>query len=150
MSQDTLVKQLIKEVLEKGRLMSLGFADGGGSWVADVLYVYDDDFNLYWISHPNTRHSKAVLTHPRMAGTITVDSGAGADNIGLQFSGEAKRLVGLRYDLGVKHFAKRGKPAPKVDFNFLEGRSWYVLKPSLIELIHEKHFGFHKQKIELA
>ncbi|HYF10385.1 MAG TPA: pyridoxamine 5'-phosphate oxidase family protein [Candidatus Paceibacterota bacterium] len=149
MSNPLQIKALVREVFEQGRLMSLGFADAGGPWVADVLYIHDDDFNIYWISHPNARHSKAALTHPQMAGTITIDGGSGADNKGLQFAGEVKRLVGLRYDLGVKHFKKRGKPAPKVDFNFLEGRSWYVLKPSLIELIHEKHFGFDKQKLEL-
>ena len=38
------LKELIKEVLEKGYLMSLATSDGGGVWVADVIYVYDDEF----------------------------------------------------------------------------------------------------------
>lgn len=148
MTDSLSVKDLIKEVLEKGYLMSLGSADAGGVWIADVIYIYNDDFNIYWMSDPAARHSKALLAHPQMAGTITL-SGKGEDNLGIQFSGEAKKIIGLRYDLGVKHFKKRGKPAPKVDFNFLDGDSWYVLKPSFIELIHEKHFGFKKQKLEL-
>ena len=50
------IKRLIKEVLEKGYLMSLGTVDEGGVWVSDVIYVFDDEFNLYWISDPDTRH----------------------------------------------------------------------------------------------
>ena len=40
-------KELILEVLEKGYLMSLGTQDGGGVWVADVIYVYDEEMNIY-------------------------------------------------------------------------------------------------------
>ncbi len=44
------IKQLIKEVLERGYLMSLGTVDDGGVWVSDVIYVFDDDFTMYWMS----------------------------------------------------------------------------------------------------
>ncbi|OGZ65362.1 MAG: hypothetical protein A3C50_03405 [Candidatus Staskawiczbacteria bacterium RIFCSPHIGHO2_02_FULL_43_16] len=140
------IKRLIKEVLEKGYLMSLGTVDEGGVWVSDVIYVFDDEFNLYWISDPDTRHSKAILRTSKVAGTITaVDRG---DELGVQFEGTAQKIEGARYDLAKKHLAKRNNSEPKETDDVLQGDSWYGLKPVRIELIHKKFFGFEKQKLE--
>ena len=83
------LKRLIHEVLAKGYLMSLATQDAGGVWVADVIYVFDDDLTLYWMSDPAVRHSQALLANPQMAGTITV-SGPGENNLGIQFEGVGK------------------------------------------------------------
>ena len=45
------LKKLVREVLEKGYLMSLGICDSGGVWVSDVIYVHNDNFEIFWISH---------------------------------------------------------------------------------------------------
>lgn len=138
------IKQLVKEVLEEGYLMSLGTVDDGGVWVADVIYVYDDQLHIYFMSDPGARHSQAILKNPNVSGTITV-SGKGEQNLGIQFSGIAEKIDGPRYDLAKKHFAKRGKPEPKESEDVLDGDSWYMLKLKKIELISEKHFGFEKK-----
>lgn len=142
------IKQLIQEVLEKGHVMSLATVDSGGVWVSDVIYVYDENFNLYWTSSVHVRHSKAVVENNQVAGTITI-GGLGEDNLGIQFAGVVSTVQEDRYDLTVKHFAKRGKTAPPQGDESLKGKSWYMLTPNKIELINEKLFGFHKQKIEL-
>ena len=142
------IKTLIKEVLEKGYLMSLATVDGGGIWVADVIYIFDEDLNIYWMSHSDTRHSKAIVQQNKIAGTITANN-PGEDNLGLQFEGVAEKIEGERYDLAKKHYIRRRKPEPKEEDDVLEGDSWYVIKPSKIELIYEKLFGFNKQKLEL-
>ncbi len=141
------VKQLIQKVLDKGYLMSLATTDDGGVWVADVVYV-DDNFNIYWMSDSGARHSQAISKNGSVAGTITI-SGNGEDNLGIQFDGIAKKIDGKRYDLALKHYVKREKLMPKESDDILDGDSWYVLKLRKIELIHEKLFGFEKQKIEL-
>ncbi len=128
--------------------MSLATVDDEGVWVADVVYVYDDDFNIFWMSDPDTRHSKALHNNPHIAGTITI-SGQGENNLGIQFKGQAEKIEGSRYDLTIKHFSKRKKPVPKETDDVLEGDSWYILRPEIIELICEKEFGFEKQKLNL-
>jgi len=142
------IRYLIKEVLDRGYLMSLGTADEGGVWVADVIYIFNDDFNIYWMSELHMRHSLAIIQSPNVAGTITI-SGQGEDNLGIQFEGIAEKIEGARYDLAKKHYEKRKKLEPKEADDVLDGGSWYVLKPKKIELIHEKFFGFDKQKLEL-
>lgn len=144
----TDIKQLVKEVLGKGYLMSMATIDGGGAWVCDVIYIHDEDLNIYWMSDPDARHSQAIVKNNSVAGTITVN-GQGEDNLGIQFEGIAEKIDGARYDLALKHYAKRKKPTPKESDDVLRGGSWYILKPKKIELICEKLFGFNKKKIDL-
>ncbi|OGZ63331.1 MAG: hypothetical protein A3C58_02950 [Candidatus Staskawiczbacteria bacterium RIFCSPHIGHO2_02_FULL_34_10] len=138
------IKELIKEVLEKGYLMSLGTADDGGVWVSDVIYIFDDELNIYWMSNSNTRHSKAITNNSKIAGTITVNLPK-ENNLGIQFEGIAEKIEGPRFELAKKHYRKRRKPEPKENEDVLQGDSWYILKPKKIELICEELFGFKKQ-----
>ena len=143
------LRDLIEEVLSNGYLMSLATLDKSGVWVSDVIYIYDENFNIYWMSDPEVRHSKALLENNKVAGTITV-SGPGENNLGIQFDGEAEKVDGARFDLAKKHYLKRKKLPPKEQDDVLQGDSWYVLKPKTIELINEKLFGFEKKKLELV
>jgi uncharacterized protein YhbP (UPF0306 family) len=129
--------------------MSLGTVDSGGVWVADLIYVFDEDLNIYWMSHPKVRHSKALLENIKAAGSITVTSRSGENNLGIQFEGIASVIEGARHDLAVRHFEKRNKPAPKETDDVLHGASWYMVRPSKIQLIDEENFGFSKQTLEL-
>ncbi len=140
------IKKLILEVLQKGYLMSLGTYDEGGVWVCDVIYIFDEDLNIYWMSKSDRRHSKAIGASPDVAGTITI-SAQGEYNLGIQFAGTAEKIEGGRFDLAKKHYVKRRKPEPKESDDVLKGSSWYMIKPKKIELIHEELFGFEKQQL---
>jgi uncharacterized protein YhbP (UPF0306 family) len=140
-------KIITEEVLSRGHLMSLATVDEGGPWVSDVVYVFDDDLNIYWISKVDARHSRAILKNPQVAGTITVSNAPQEKNVGIQFSGTAEKLEGDFTELAAKHLAKRGKPAPDVGKSILgPGQAWYRIKPDLMELIYESLFGFEKQR----
>jgi|SRR6185437_15560937 len=135
------------EVLQNTHLMSLATTDEGGVWVAYVIFIYDDDLNLYFMSDPECRHSEAIVKNGKAAGAISVGWKSKQNNFCLQFAGEAKKIEGPRYDLARKHLAKRGKPPPTETDDVLEGDSWYQLTPTMMELIDEEHFGYDKQKI---
>jgi uncharacterized protein YhbP (UPF0306 family) len=129
--------------------MSLGTMDDGGVWVSDVVFIYDENLNIYWMSDPGVRHSQAILKNPQVAGTITCSTKSKVPNLCIQFSGMAEKIDGPRYDLAIKHLAKRNYPTPKEDEDVLQGDSWYILKPNKMELIDEENFGYKKQSIEL-
>src|SRR6185436_11817663 len=118
-------------------------------WAADVIFIHDDDLNIYWMSDPETRHSQAILQDERVAGTITASTKAGEKNLGIQFSGVAKKIDGPRYDLAKKHLQKRSHPEPKEEDDVLDGDSWYILTPSKIDLIDELNQGFEKKSLNL-
>jgi uncharacterized protein YhbP (UPF0306 family) len=141
------IKTIIRDVMERGYIVSLATLDDEGIWVFDVVYVHDADFKLYWMSKPQVRHSRAVLANPKVAGTITV-SGRGEENLGIQFEGRAKKIEGPRFDLAKKQYAKRDRPEPKESDDVLQGDSWYEMKPTRIDLICEARFGYEKQRID--
>lgn len=146
---DAEFQKRVSETLSKGHLMSLATVDASGPWVSDVIYVYDDAFNLYWISDPVTRHSKAILNNPNVALTITVSNKSKEPNEGLQISGVAEKLEGNQYELAKLHWAKRSKPPPNENEDYLEGESWYKLTPKLIDIISEPLWGFDKRSVSL-
>lgn len=129
--------------------MSLGTIDDGGVWVSDVIYLHDGDCNLFWLSDPDVRHSRAIRKNPNVAATITVSNNAGEENIGLQIKGVAERLDGNNFALATEHRLKRKKSPPTRDGEVEEGESWYCLRPAKIEIIHEPLFGFDKKVLEL-
>lgn len=145
----TDLRALVQSILEQGYLMSLGTADGGGVWVSDVIYLHDKDFHIYWLSDSAARHSKAIQENPWVAATITVSNNAGEVNVGLQIEGVAEKLEGNNLVLATQHRLKRKKAPPTRDGEVEEGESWYRLRPTKIEIIHEPAFGFEKKVLEL-
>lgn len=144
------IRKLVEEVLNKGYLMSLATVDDGGPWVSDVIYVHDDQLNIWWISMPQTRHSKAILADARVAATITVSTELGEPNLGLQISGTAERVEGDDLARATKHRTKRGKPAPSREGELIaDGHVWYRLKPTKIQLIYEPLFAREKKSLDL-
>lgn len=143
------LRELVKSILEQGYLMSLGTFDKNGVWVSDVIYIHDDDFNLYWLSSPKTRHSQALRKNRKVAATVTVSNNAGEDNVGLQIEGTAEELKGNNLALATKHRLKRKKNPPIKDGEVEEGESWYCLRPAKIEVIYEPSFGFEKKIFNL-
>lgn len=137
----------VNKVLEETHLMSLGIHDEKGVWVADVIFIFDENRNIFWMSDPATRHSKSILKNNRVSGTITFSTKSKEKNLGLQFEGLAEKIDGARYDLALKHYTKRGKLPPKETDDVLDGDSWYKMKLTRLYLIDEENFGFDRQVI---
>jgi len=145
------IKDRVFEVLRSTHLMSLATQDEIGIWVADVVFIYDDELNMYWLSAPDTRHSKAILRNKKVAGTITFSTKSKEQNFGIQFDGSAEGLEGARFDLIIKHWTKRSHKIPDIShaLKVLDGDCWYRLKPSSIFLIDEQNFGYDRQELKI-
>lgn len=145
------IREIITKILDQGFLMSLATIDQGGLWVADLIYVHDNEMNLYWLSQTNARHSKAIIKNPEVAATITISNNPGEENIGLQIEGATEKLEGDIFEIARKHRLKRGKPVPTKEGEILDpGESWYRLKSKKIELTYEPLFGFEKKILFLS
>lgn len=141
------LKQYVTEIMEDAYVLSLGVSDQDGPWVADVVYVHDADFTLYWISHPESRHSKAIEAHGVAACTIHA-SWAMDKERALQISGTAARVEVPLPEMHARLKAKEGthvasSDAPRVDAE----KVWYRLTPTRIELIHNEVFGYKRQRV---
>lgn len=149
MNTDEL-KKLAQEVLNDAHLISLGTTDAQGVWVADVIYVSDEDLNLYWISMPQARHSQAIERNGRVACSVTASHHTNKERA-LQIEGVAGKIDGPLFEYEKKLEAKRGLPAPQAAGEILaKGHSWYVLRPTRVELIHSELFGYERKSVQLA
>lgn len=144
------LRRHIKSILENGFAMSLATIDGSGVWAANVTYVHDSEFNLYWLSRTNVRHSEAIMESPGVSATITLGSNPNRSVIGLQISGVAEKLEGELPKIADQRRIKSGDAPPaKQDGALYPIVSWYRLKPKKIELMHVPLFGFNKKILEL-
>jgi uncharacterized protein YhbP (UPF0306 family) len=134
----------IKEVLARTFTMSLGTHDERGVWVADVTFVYDEECNIYWMSHPLTRHSQAIEKNNKVAATVTATASASEKGFGVQMDGVVEK-VETTAELIRKLCTKKNQPLPAEGEDFMKGRQWYMLRPGYLGLIDEVNFGFKRQ-----
>ena len=139
-----------RDILERAFVISLGTHDENGPWVADLLYVVDENFWIYWMSSPNSRHSRAIEQDGRVAATVTA-SVAGEKDFGLQIQGIAKRLgTVVGPTIVTKLLAKMGVAKLTIGLGRLrEGYEWYVLIPAVLDLIDQAQFGFERMRLQL-
>lgn len=141
---DEQLEQLTKQVLEQGYLLSLGTLDVDGVWVADVIYTFDDDFTIYWMSKDDRRHSLAIAQNPEVAGTITLTTGPDTTEAGLQLSGRAEQVTDIPRS-SIDIFLRKRQ---KNELTVPDGHFWYKLSLERIELIYSTEFGFKRQKVK--
>lgn len=144
------VRKMIVEVLEKGYLMSLATVDSAGPWVSDVGFSFDDDLNLYWASQTGVRHSQSLVDHPHVAAAIRLCNQHSDEKVGIQVQGLAEKVDKAPLIIAARYNGKRGRPAPADADDILHpGQSWYCLRPTKIDLIHQPLFGYEKKFLEL-
>lgn len=145
------IRNIIDSVLDKGYLLSLGTVDDGGVWVADLIYVHDSDFNIYWLSRADARHSKALERNTEVAGTISLSNDPAEKDIGLQLTGFAENFDVFLPEMTIEYIRKRRRPQIRDAMEILKSGklSWYKLKPRRIELIYEELFGHEKKILEI-
>jgi uncharacterized protein YhbP (UPF0306 family) len=141
---------LVRSILDKGYVMSLGTVDESGPWVTDLIFVHDNAFILYWISDVSVRHSLAIKKNPSVAVAVSLTNLSISEEVGVQIMGRAEKLTGDFLEIAVKHRIKRGMIPPKKEGDILgSGESWYALYPSKIDIIHTPLFGTSKKELIL-
>jgi uncharacterized protein YhbP (UPF0306 family) len=143
------LKKLIDEILTDGFVMTLATSQKNIPWAADLGYVHDEKFNIYWISYANTRHSKDIEANSVVAATICAST-KGEEDKAVQIQGKASRLAKKDILKAASLYNKReGKPAPKTLEEVeaqAEGRIWYQLVPTKIYVHYEPLFGYDRKE----
>ena len=139
------LKSLVHEVLRDGFAVNLGVSDASGPWIAPVVYVLDDAFDLYWISIADCQHSRAIAENPNIAAVVIATQDTDKERA-LQMTGEAMRIEGAMLELEQRLQAKRGLPAPQSPGEILtDGYEWYRFTPDRFELTYNALFGYDRQ-----
>ncbi len=73
--------ELARTILDGNRYVVMATADADGTpWATPVWYAQENYRELYWVSAPDSQHSRNIATRPQLALVVfdsTVPSGAG-------------------------------------------------------------------------
>lgn len=85
-------KKEIFEFLSKHKLMSLG-TYYKLPWAASVFYLFDEDFNFYFLGSPTTKHCLNISKNPKVSITVADSHQKASDKkIGFQARGVATKV----------------------------------------------------------
>lgn len=67
---------LVRRVLDANRYVTLCTADADGTpWASPVYFAHAAYSDLYWVSAPDTRHSRNLAARPEMAAVVFDSTG---------------------------------------------------------------------------
>jgi len=84
------ITQKVKYLIENNRHMVIATANNAGKpWVSPVFYVYDKNFNLYWVSSKEAKHSENIKMNSSIAIVIIGESPSkkGIDGVYIEAEG---------------------------------------------------------------
>ena len=86
------VEELVRKYLVEAKMMQLSTAVGNQPWVCNVWFAADNDFNIYWFSSVDRRHSEEVRKNPKVAAAICLPQTPKDTPRGLRLEGVAEEL----------------------------------------------------------
>lgn len=139
------LKQLIRDYLKTPRVMQLSTCANNHPWVCNVHYYSDDDFNIYWISTPERRHSKEIEQNPNVSITVKVHEDTPDEKyvIGISAEGAAEMMDDEDAEEIAKKYISKLDKIPTLFEDIKSGRNphkFYRLKTQNIVLFDVKNF----------
>ncbi|RMG54017.1 MAG: pyridoxamine 5'-phosphate oxidase [Acidobacteria bacterium] len=92
------VRQRVLDYLRDHHTMTLATIGPDGPWATGLFYAHDE-FDVYWLSDPRSRHSRNIAVNPQVAVAIHEDYRRWEEIRGIQMEGVAE-LVGPLADAG--------------------------------------------------
>ena len=140
--------------LRAHNVMSVATHGPEGLWSAAVFYV-NDNFDLYFLSAPTSRHSLNIAASPRVAVTIQQEYDDWRAIQGLQLEARATQLDGLEQARAILLYGKKFSivaniaHAPVAIAQAFARVAWYRLTPTRVYFV-DNSLGFgHRDEIAM-
>ena len=105
-ARDQASADVARAIVDANRYMTLGTADAGGRpWVSPVWYATVDYREFFWVSSPESRHSRNLGERPELA-IVIFDSHAPGAGQALYMSGEAAEVADTEVEDGIELFSR--------------------------------------------
>ena len=143
------MRPILCDFLSKQSTLALGTAGlrDGRPQVAPLFFASDDALNLYWISDPDSRHSRNIEDWSDVAVAIYVHTWDWTGIKGVQIEGSAIPVTGD--EERQRALALYSAKFPFVDDRFGEliaNSVFYVLRPRWLRWIdNERRFGYQQE-----
>jgi uncharacterized protein YhbP (UPF0306 family) len=104
------LKLLTIKILKENQYLTLSTCLIDIPWSCIVTYVYDKDYNFYFMSEPSSKHIIDIKTNNKVSATIYDSRQKWGYGLGLQILGEVINAQPLEYINIVKLFFSRKYP----------------------------------------
>lgn len=137
------LRKLIEDYLTIGRMMMVATVDGDQPWNCTLMFVADENLNLYWISTFDTRHSREIHAHKKVAAAIPIKY-TDLTVVGLQVEGDAELVKDLdEIKRAIRLYTDKFKRGEEWYKSFIAGKNehrLYRIKPRLFVLFDRENF----------
>lgn len=140
--------------LRAHNVMTLATHGPEGLWAAAVFYV-SENFDLYFLSSPSTRHALNLAANPRVAVTIQEDYSDWRAIKGIQMEGDVTRLEGLEQTRAILSYGKKFSiveniaRAPAEIARAFSRVAWYRVTPTRVFFVDNAQGFGHRDEIAL-
>src|ERR1017187_6268149 len=87
------MRERLLKFLREHQVLTLAVVDANGNpYAAALFYAVDEELRFHVVTDPATRHAKAMLANPSVAGTIQLDRQHWHEIRGVQFCGICRQL----------------------------------------------------------
>jgi hypothetical protein len=146
------MRPVLREFLVTHSTLALATAgeQDGRPQVAPLFFASDDDFNIYWISSPDSRHSLNIADWDDVGAAVYEQTWEWNGIKGVQIEGSARAVIGDEEHNRALAVYKAKFPFVNERFEALIEQSiFYVLRPRWIRwLDNARRFGY-KQEFSL-
>lgn len=105
------LNKLAREIIKINQYMTIASSDKNGSpWAAGVVYSYDKDWNLYFLSLPSSCHSQNIKNNKNVVVAIFDSHQLFGQGVGLQIEGVAAEVAAKDTSEIIKIFFARKFP----------------------------------------
>ena len=138
--------------LENHNVMTLATSGPEGLWAAAVFYV-SQDFTLYFLSAPATRHSRNIAAQPKVAVTIQEDYQDWREIRGIQLEGTAYQIEGAERARAIARYGRKFPiignltQAPVEIVQAMSKIGWYKVLPERLYMIDNSLGLGHRDQV---
>lgn len=142
-----VLKGHILDYLSQNKRMSLATSKDNVPWASTVLYAYDPDFNIYFLSDADTRKVQNMLDNPKVAATINEVTGGIGKVQGVQLEGECSPVGKVEAAKGYALFLKRYFwlkdyiSSPSAMFSKAIKNRLFKITPKKVYYLNDEMFG---------
>jgi len=149
---DMKLRDKVLAYLHSCNVLTLATNGEDGPWAAAVFYV-NNDFNLFFLSDPATRHVLNINLNPQVAATIQKDYKDWKKIKGIQLEGEVREVTGAKKTVAIARYLVKfpviGKQTPIEISQAMSKVDWYTLIPSAVYFIDNSLGLGHREKVNL-
>jgi len=95
-----------KRILENNNYMVLATSSDNVPWSTPVFFVFDKDYNFYWYSRKQTRHSQNISRNSNISAVI-FGVGNSDEGFGVYLEGKAREVEENELESALNLYAKR-------------------------------------------